>query len=84
MPIEAPPRTVTPTSTKTPSDFVLCENFAFRPASVDGFLHEIYADGSAVTTVNFKSYTQSVRDPHRKLFDLLVEKLRPHSPDENA
>ncbi len=82
MPIETPPRTLTPTGNRTPSDFILCENFAFRTANVDGFLHETYKDGSAVTTVNFKSYTLSVPDPERRLFDLLVEKLRPCSPDE--
>jgi len=45
------------------SDFILCENFAFRPANVDGFSHQTYEDGAAVTTVNFKGYTQTITDP---------------------
>lgn len=66
----------------TQSDFVLCENFVFRPANVDGFSHQNYADGSSVTTVNFKSYTQSIPDPERHLFDFLISKLNPESTDE--
>jgi hypothetical protein len=54
----------------------------FRPANVDGFAHQTYEDGTAVTTVNFKSYTQSIPDPERRLFDFLVENLRPCSTNE--
>jgi hypothetical protein len=81
MPIEAPSRT--PHTSNKPTDFVLCENFVFRPANVDGFSHQTFEDGAAVTTVNFKSYTQSIPDPDRRLFDFLVEKLRPRSADES-
>ena len=45
---------------RTHSEFVLCEGFAFRPSNVDGCSHQKYADGSAVTVVNFKSYTQTI------------------------
>lgn len=64
------------------SDFILCENFAFRPTTVDGFSHLSYEDGAAVTTVNFKGYTQSVPDPQRRLFDFLISKLNPKPTDE--
>ena len=66
------------------SDFVLCENFAFRPANVDGFSHQTYEDGAAVTTVNFKSYTQTILDPEGRLFAFLISKLHPKPTDENA
>lgn len=79
MPIEAPSRT--PTGNRAiSSDFVLCENFVFRPANVDGFSHQTYEDGSAVTTVNFKSYTQSIPDPDRRLFEFLVATIKPRPP----
>jgi hypothetical protein len=42
----------------------------FRPANVDGFSHLTYEDGSAVTTVNFKSYTQGIPDPERRFVRL--------------
>jgi hypothetical protein len=82
MPIEAPTRTAIGNRI-TNSDFVLCQDFVFRPASVDGFSHQSYEDGSAVTTVNFKSYTQSIPDPERRLFDFLTSTLNPKPVDEN-
>lgn len=82
MPIEAPTHTAIGTRA-TNSDFVLCQDFAFRPANVDGFAHQSYEDGSAVTTVNFKSYTQSIPDPERRLFDFLTSTFNPRPIDEN-
>jgi hypothetical protein len=79
MPIETP--TTPPSGSKTLSDFVICQDFAFRVSTVDGFSHQTFADGTAVTSVNFKSYTQSVTDPERKLFDFLVGKLKPNPVD---
>jgi hypothetical protein len=82
MPIEAPSHT--PIGNRLiNSDFVLCQNFAFRPANVDGFSHQTFEDGSAITTVNFKSYTQSIPDPERRLFDFLLTKHKPKPTDEN-
>jgi len=82
MPIEAPTHTAIG-NRATNSDFVLCQDFVFRPANVDGFAHQSYEDGSAVTTVNFKSYTQSIPDPERQLFDFLTSTLNPRPFDEN-
>ena len=79
MPIESP----SPIGSKTHSELVLCEGFAFRPSNVDGCSHQKYADGSAVTVVNFKSYTQTIPDPERRLFDFLIRKLKPKRADEN-
>ena len=81
MPIESPPTTASGSKLNI-SDFVICQDFVFRPSNVDGFSHEAYADCSGVTTVNFKSFTQSIRDPDRRLFDYLVSRLNPKSVDE--
>ena len=81
MPIEAPSRS--PIASSTHSEFVLCEGFAFRLSTVDGFSHERCADGTAVTVVNFKSYTQTIPDPKRRLFDFLLCKLKPKPADES-
>jgi len=81
MPIEAPSHTAIG-SRATNSDFIICQNFVFRPANVDAFSCQIYEDGSAITTVNFKSYTQSIPDPERRLFDFLVSKLNPKPADD--
>ena len=83
MPIEAPRHTAIG-SRAINSDFVLCENFAFRPANVDGFSHQKFDDGTAVTTVNFKAYSQTIPDPQRRLFDFLISKLSPRPADEAA
>jgi hypothetical protein len=79
MPIESR----SPIGSKTHSEFVLCEAFAFRPFTVDGCSHQKYADGSAFTIVNFKSYTQTIPDPERRLFDFLIRQLKPHRVDES-
>jgi len=82
MPIEMPKRLVS--ATGKVSDFVLCENFVFRLASVDGFSHQNFEDGAAVTTVNFKGYTQSISDPEHRLFDFLVSNLNPKPVTEDV
>lgn len=82
MPIETPTRTAIGNRV-TNSDFALCQDFVFRPANVDGFAHQSYEDGSAVTTVNFKAYTQSIPDPERRLFDFLTSTFNPKPVDEN-
>jgi hypothetical protein len=50
---------------------------------VDGCSHQTHPDGSAVTIVNFKSYTQTIPDPERRLFDFLIRKLKPRPAGEN-
>lgn len=82
MPIEAPNHTSN-RNKATSSDFVVCQNFVFRPANVDAFSHQTFEDGSAITTVNFKSYTQSIPDADRRLFDFLTSKFNPKPTDEN-
>jgi hypothetical protein len=82
MPIEAPPSN-TPSGTRTHSEFVLCEGFVFRPSNVEGFSHQRYEDGAAVTIVNFKSYTQTIPDPERRLFNFLIRTLKSKPADES-
>ena len=82
MPIEMPKHTVNATPKVSGSDFVLCQNIAFRLSSVDGFSHHRYEDGSAVTILNFKGYTQNMADPQRQLFDFLILHINPCISDE--
>jgi hypothetical protein len=49
---------------------------------VDAFSHEAINEGTGVTTVNIKSYTQEISDPQRKLFNFLVSRFHPDPPDE--
>ncbi|MBN8708132.1 MAG: hypothetical protein J0I10_02055 [Verrucomicrobia bacterium] len=83
MPIEAPNHSSIGSRSRS-SEFYLCENFAFRPANVDGFSHQTFDDGSGITTVNFKAYTQSIPDPKQRLFQFLISVLQPQSLDEDS
>jgi hypothetical protein len=83
MPIETPSHKTSATNKATQSEFVLCQDFVFRPANVDGFSHQTFSDGSAVTTVNFKSYTQSIPDPDRCLFEFLLSRIGPQACNES-
>jgi len=51
---------------------------------VDGFSHQPFEDGAAITTVNFKGYTQTVPDPERRLFDFLTSVLKPRPAHETT
>jgi len=82
MPLEAPSHSPLARRSRN-SEFFLCENFAFRPSTVDGFCHQTLEDGSGITTVNFKAYTQSIPDPQQRLFQFLLSVLEPQSLDEN-
>jgi hypothetical protein len=82
MPIETPFANASRTSSKPHSDFVLCQDFVFRPGDVDGFSHLAPSDSEAVTVVNFKAFTQSIPDPEKRLFDFLARRLKPTSTDE--
>jgi hypothetical protein len=82
MPIETRSASPTRTAIKTHSDFVLCQNFAFRPADVDGFSHQRPQDSDPTTIVNFKSYTLAISDPDRRLFEFLMRKINPKPTDE--
>ena len=82
MPIETPSASPTRTAIKTHSDFVVCQNFAFRTADVDGFSHQRPQDSDPTTIVNFKGYTLAIGDPDGRLFGYLVRKIKPKPTDE--
>mgnify|MGYP001442265162 CR=1 FL=1 len=84
MPIDRPLRRPNIGGKPTTSEFVICQNFVFRPAAVDGFSHQTYEDNSAVTIVNFKGYTQSISDSEGRLFDFLKATFNPGAVDENS
>ena len=84
MPIATPLTSASRTSNKPHSDFVLCQDFVFRPSDVDGFSHVVEPDSEPLTVVNFKAFTQSIPDPEKRLFSFLVRKLKPRSVDETA
>ncbi len=64
------------------SEYVICEGFVFKPNSVDAFYHDFINEEAGVTTVMIKAVTQEVSDPERKLFDFLVSRVHPNTPDE--
>jgi hypothetical protein len=84
MPIATPLTNASRTSSKPHSDFVLCQDFVFRPGDVDGFSHVTEPDSDPLTVVNFKAFTQSIPDPEKRLFSFLMRKLKPRSIDETA
>jgi len=45
---------------------------------VDAFSHHPDAEGAAMTTVNFKGYTQTIPDAEMRLFNFLLARLKPH------
>lgn len=54
----------------------------FRLDDVDAFSHQPVPESDAVTTVNFKGYTQNIPDPEKDLFNFLVAQLKPtHESD---
>ena len=55
---------------------------AFRPSTVDGWSHQNYADGSAVTIVNFKVLHTNDPGPERWLFDFLIRNQKPRRVDK--
>ena len=84
MPIATALASASRTSSKPHSDFVLCQDFVFRPGDVDGFSHVTEPDSDPLTVVNFKAFTQSIPDPEKRLFSFLMRKLKPRSIDETA
>jgi hypothetical protein len=84
MPIATPLASASRTSSKPHSDFVLCQNFVFRPGDGDGFSHIAEPGSEPLTVVNFKSFTQSIPDPEKRLFRFLIGKFNPRCLDEPA
>jgi hypothetical protein len=81
MPITSPHRK--DSDDRPYSEHIICENFVFKPTQVDAFYHTALNEKGGVTVLKFKSYTQDVRDPERRLFDYLVKRFAPMTSDED-
>ena len=64
------------------SEFIYCEGFAFKLNQVESFYHEPTDERDGVTIVNLRSFKQEIADPKRKLFDFLMKRFHPITPDE--
>ncbi len=59
------------------SEFVIINNFVFRPKQVEGFYRQEAVDGLKTTTVIFPPYKQTVPDPEWRLYDFLLKRKHP-------
>ena len=59
------------------SEFVIINNFVFRPKQVEGFYRQEAVDGLRTTTVIFPPYQQTVSDPEWRLYDFLLKRIHP-------
>lgn len=59
------------------SEFVIINNFVFRPKQVEGFYRQEAVDGLRTTTVIFPPYKQSVPDPEWRLYNFLLKRKHP-------
>ena len=59
------------------SEFVIINNFVFRPKQVEGFYRQEAADGLRTTMVIFPPYKQTVPDPEWRLYNFLLKRKQP-------
>ncbi len=59
------------------SEFVIINNFVFRPKQVEGFYRQEAVDGLRATTVIFLTHKQTVSDPQWRLYDFLLKRMHP-------
>jgi hypothetical protein len=59
------------------SEFVVINDFVFKPKQVEGFYSQEAADGLRTTTVIFPPYKQTVPDPEWRLYDFLFKRMHP-------
>ena len=59
------------------SEFVVINDFVFRPKQVESFYRQEAVDGLRTTTVIFPPYKQTVSDPDGKLYDFLLKRMHP-------
>jgi hypothetical protein len=59
------------------SEFVIINNFVFRPKQVEGFYRQEAADGLRTTTVFFPPNRQTIPDPEWRLYDFLLKRMHP-------
>jgi hypothetical protein len=59
------------------SEFVVFNDFVFKPKQVEAFYRQEAADGLRTTTVIFPPYKQTVPDPEWRLYDFLLKRKQP-------
>ena len=59
------------------SDFVIINDFVFRPKQVESFYRQEAVDGLRTTTVIFPPYKQTVPDPEWRLYNFLLKRKHP-------
>lgn len=59
------------------SEFVIINNFVFRPKQVEGFYSQEAVDGLRTTTVIFPPYKQTIPDPEWRLYNFLLKRKQP-------
>ncbi|MFZ0434431.1 MAG: hypothetical protein WAL87_00445 [Chthoniobacterales bacterium] len=59
------------------SDFVIINDFVFRPKQVESFYRQEAVDGLRTTTVIFPPYKQTVPDPEWRLYSFLLKRKHP-------
>jgi hypothetical protein len=59
------------------SEFVVINNFVFRPKQVEAFYRQEAVDGLRTTTVIFPPNRQTIPDPEWSLYDFLFKRTHP-------
>jgi hypothetical protein len=59
------------------SEFVVINNFVFKPKQVEAFYREESVDGLRTTTVFFPPNRQTIPDPEWRLYDFLFKRMHP-------
>ena len=59
------------------SDFVIINDFVFRPKQVESFYRQEAVDGLRTTTVIFPPYKQTGPDPEWRLYNFLLKRKHP-------
>ena len=59
------------------SDFVIINDFVFKPKQVEAIYRQEAVDGLRTTTVIFQTHKQTVSDPDGKLYDFLFKRMHP-------
>ena len=59
------------------SEFVIINDFVFKPKQVEAVYRQEAVDGLKTTTVIFQTHKQTVSDPDGKLYDFLFKRMHP-------
>jgi hypothetical protein len=76
MPITGPNRKYSDTPDYY-SDFVVINDFVFKPKQVEAVYRQEAVDGLRTTTVIFPPNRQTIPDPQWRLYDFLLKRMHP-------